>query len=192
MNDPSIGKLIEGAADRDAIHVAIHPAICKNQVRPGTSVAIEKVDRQGLAVVYPSIFGDRVGIVDPFLTETVPADTPFWLFLLPKTVTSLRHHWTHPEFPDPKPDAADPRDAPSESEAWLRDFADNANMSYKQLLESADEYVSTGDFFRQYGGQEAQNWMEGREREFWMHYQILTGRRVPEEMTSHNYFSCSC
>lgn len=94
MKSPEVGKLIEGEAFRDAIHVAVAPVVAGQELRAGDDVRIDKKDRKAIACN----IRDRVGVVDPFLTEPVEAGQRFWLFLLPNTVTSLRHAWTHPAF----------------------------------------------------------------------------------------------
>ena len=94
MNAPEVGKLIETAdARRDAIHVAVAPVEAAEDLEPGGHVIL----RVGKAVRAED-GADAIGIVDPFLTAPVRAGQRFWLFLLPNSITSLRHVWTHPAF----------------------------------------------------------------------------------------------
>ena len=83
----AIGKLIDGPAGRDAVHVAVAPVVARVALRPGTHV-----DATG------GTDGERVGIVDPFLDCAVKPGDRFWLFLYPNTITGLRHVWQHPAF----------------------------------------------------------------------------------------------
>ena len=90
-----IGKLVTDAnAGRDAIHVAIAPCVAAEDLEPGQHVGL--VD--GESDVVGTQTARLVGIVDPFLTETVRKGQRFYLCLYPNTVTSLRHHWAHPAF----------------------------------------------------------------------------------------------
>ncbi len=84
-----LGKLIEGEPGRDAVHIAVIPMTAPCQLIPG-----QRVGNQGNPHGIPV-----VGIVDPFLTGTVEPGQRFWLWLYPKSTTSLRHEWTHPAFP---------------------------------------------------------------------------------------------
>lgn len=93
MSLPEVGKLIEGPAFRDAIHVAIAPVVAAHGVCPGDPVGLVPGSSDTVCSAEPS-----VGIVDPFLEEPVEAGKRFYLFLYPNTVTSLRHSWTHPAF----------------------------------------------------------------------------------------------
>lgn len=94
MNTPEVGKLIEGQAFRDAIHVAIAPMVAGALLEPGDRVVLIG----GEAYATTSFDPNAIGIVDPFLTKDVNENERFWLFLFPNTVTSLRHVWTHPAF----------------------------------------------------------------------------------------------
>ena len=90
-----IGKLLTEAGGRDAVHVAIAPTTAPCELQPG-----QHVNQDG----YPENPEVRtVGIVDPFLREPVRKGERFWLFLYPNSVTSLRHEWTHPAYPNISP-----------------------------------------------------------------------------------------
>lgn len=77
-----IGTVLDNTPGRDAVHIALSPMVATRQMQPGERLAN--------------------GIVDPFLTQPVPAGKWFFLFLYPGTVTSLRHVWTHPAFAEEK------------------------------------------------------------------------------------------
>lgn len=95
-NGPKLGAIIEGPCGRDAVHVAVAPVEAYEEMEPGTHVWLTPA---GKAAYYaPGTAVEPVGIVDPFLTESVKQGERFYLFLYPNTVTSLRHVWTHPSF----------------------------------------------------------------------------------------------
>lgn len=88
----TLGSIIDENAGRDAIHVAVEPAMAAQILRPGQHVGFVG----GLADPNSP---DPVGIVDPFLRRPVQAGEHFWLLVYPRQVTSLRHVWEHPKFP---------------------------------------------------------------------------------------------
>ena len=96
-NVPQLGKLIEGEAYRDAVHIAVAPVVAGCILDPGDRIGL---DDNGLAVHMK--YDLTIGIVDPFLVDCVAPGQKFWLYLRPNTVTSLRHAWCHPAF-RPKP-----------------------------------------------------------------------------------------
>lgn len=77
---PKIGTILDGSDPRDAIHIAVIPMVATSILWPGQRLAN--------------------GIVDPFLVGRVVVGQWFYLFLYPNTITSLRHSWTHPAFPE--------------------------------------------------------------------------------------------
>lgn len=91
-NNLGLGQIILGAAERNAIHVPIAPIVAAEKLYPGQSVDIS----EGKAVASTG----AVGIVDPFLKSPVFVGQRFWLFMLPGSVTDLRHEWSHPAFPE--------------------------------------------------------------------------------------------
>lgn len=92
-----VGSLIEGPARRDAIHVAVAPAVAIEELVPGQRVHGWKV---GTIVQVCRIHGDEksIGVVDPFLKEPVKRGDTFWVFINPGDITSLKHSWGHPEL----------------------------------------------------------------------------------------------
>ena len=85
--DIGVGRIIKGEAHRDAIHIAVAPAIATCKLFPG-----QHVDANGATA------GKKVGIVDPYLHLPVMPGEQFYIFLYPGSITTLRHHWDHPEF----------------------------------------------------------------------------------------------
>lgn len=89
-NAPKLGTLIENAAQRDAVHVAIAPMKAGTKLSPGDHVGISS---EGEATEEDT---PHIGIVDPFLRKVVRPGETFWLVLYPGSVTNLRHMWDHP------------------------------------------------------------------------------------------------
>lgn len=85
---------------RDAIHLAVEPAIAGQLLMAGDRVKI--VDGVAVARVNNGDSDDATGIVDPFLVRPgfVEKGQKFWFVVLPRTITSLRHVWSHPAFPE--------------------------------------------------------------------------------------------
>ena len=108
MSEVVLGRLINGPADRDAIHLAVIPMMAAETLKPAQRIGIMRDGAAGPSDLV-------VGIVDPFLVEDVHPGQKFWMCLLPNTVTGMRHHWRHPAF-SPSPDI-------QSSEDWLREFA---------------------------------------------------------------------
>lgn len=95
---PDVGRLIpEGeAARRDAIHVAVAPVEAAECMNPGDRIGL---DKEGKAImILDAQDGEVLGIVDPYLKYMVNQGERFYMFLLPGTITGLRHLWTHPAF----------------------------------------------------------------------------------------------
>lgn len=80
---------------RDAIHLAAEPIEAGADMERATRVYI---GNDGKA--YPTLNGG-LGIVDPFLPNGgVKEGEKFWLIVNPRQITSLRHVWSHPDFPE--------------------------------------------------------------------------------------------
>jgi hypothetical protein len=134
MNEPKLGELIVGDVGRDAIHIAIAPVIANTNLDPGEHIGFVPGDKEKVT----STCDTKIGVVDPFLKQKVVKGQRFYIFLYPKTITSLRHEWVHPAF-----DAL--QAGKDESEAWLRRYAmkhniytveeDGENAAFEQLME---------------------------------------------------------
>lgn len=85
---------------RDAIHLAVDPVDAGCDLEVGQMIGIIK----GVALPTGSEWlGQKVpyhGIVDPFLPAGPKRGQSFWFVMAPRMVTSLRHVWSHPDFPE--------------------------------------------------------------------------------------------
>lgn len=176
----TLGTYILGDEARDAIHLAVVPVVATEKVYPGQHLTAE-----GKTV------GETVGICDPFLPGPVSIGQAFWLVLYPRTITSLRHAWTHPAFPEQVVVAA-PVSEKSESEAWMRKWADehvsadyygdgekvSTDAAYAFALDAGREH-NIGPY------EEAREHIDG---EWWGHWETITGERGDRD----TYFSCAC
>ena len=188
----SIGKLRNGTEKRDAIHIAIAPVVSASMddLRPGQPIGFYRPDSDFHVIGNEA---DPIGIVDPFLTKPVAWRERFWMFLMPNTVTSLRHEWTHPAFGKTTQDKA-------ASEKWLRDFINSADCpSYDHVIkgilgEIPDVYEGDGTYYGvrldseylHFNGSDAHGEIPP---EFWDHVEVVTGKPMRVRPSS---FSCSC
>ena len=176
MSDVHLGKLAPDGADRDATHVAVVPMVAAADMKPGTRCGIDSNDRANPTVT-------AIGIVDPFLSESVKQGQRFYLCLFPRTVTGLRHVYVHPVLDSDV----------GASKAWIAAWAESEGIEYDELIEHAKTWVDTHD-----GKWSGRYWNEGPRFEgqvlpetFWEHYDRVTNTRTPEVMRS-NFFACAC
>lgn len=183
-----IGKRLTGGERRDAVHFAVIPITVKGFLRSGERVKLVE-GRTDLVETWGYDDKACVGVIDPFLTCGYVADGDrCWLFLLPNTITGLRHEWDHPAFaPQPSP-VGFPADltAREYSEKWLRGFAEKYETSYRELISGATsgEGVAFGDDL------EYSDFQPGSE--FWHHMEIVSGQRFSEDHITATPFRCSC
>lgn len=187
--EPKLGEIITGDAQRDAIHVAVCPVVAGEDLNPSERVILDKA---GLAYERHVGGPPPAGIVDPYLEDCVLKGQRFWLCLFPGTVTSLRHHWTHPSFEEVLRGEPGPADADrAASERWLRDYAarvscyDDSETAYRNMLAG----LQRGELF--YYGSDLHSFDEVEQPdELQYHASIILGR--PINLSSFSSFSCSC
>lgn len=201
----TLGTIIDEGAGRDAIHLAVEPVIASERLLAGQDVYLLP---DGMAAKGKE---NAVGIVDPFLKESVKPGEKFWLVVYPRQITSLRHVWTHPAFdeaPAPEITEADKELArhvaerlTNSGERWLRNFCANGDCpDYETLMDAirngesisaVDEYgdgfsIRINDESIYVGGSDAHGTIPP---EFWDHIESVTGKKQELRPT---YFSCSC
>lgn len=184
----TLGTIITPAEKRDAIHLAVIPMQATMRLYPG-----DHVNASGLpAAIYSE---SAIGIVDPFLHRPVEKGQWFWLIIYPRKITSLRHVWSHPAFPEESQGqytqefvqtAENVEQA--RAQAWLEDHAKDLGLSYDRLMELAEEYGLQGDYFIEHDSERMRDNFEPKE--FWRNWQIVTGRVPPDPEAQ--FFTCSC
>ncbi len=174
MSEPNIGQLLTGNEHRDAIHFALAPVMAGEDLKPGEHVGMLPSGRVGKVK-------EPIGIIDPFLKKKVFAGERCYLFLYVKTVTGMRHEWTHPAFPEPAPNT--PELSISPSQVWIENYAESIGLTYDVLMDGARNYIDSSNHLV-FGGL-----LEGVHvpDEFWDHYEKITGKRG-----KGSFFSCSC
>lgn len=175
MSDQTnIGQLAESDAKRDAIHVACAPVTSDGTLHAGDHIGFVEA---GNTDKVSTNSGNPIGIVDPFLKSPVRPGQRFWMLLYPKTVTGLRHEWTHPAFTGPAATEVDV------SKAWLRNIAERCGVSYERMIGAVDgdDYINMGD------NEDYKDVIDDQIDEFNRHCSIVLGREV-----SAYPFSCSC
>lgn len=111
----TLGTIIDENEKRDAIHLGVEPVQAGMDLRPAQHVFI-KDGKAYSTRPRGKVSGKFVGIVDPFLTRVVNEGQRFWLIVYPRQITSLRHVWEHPDFPDSRETGYD---APQPTEEQL-------------------------------------------------------------------------
>lgn len=174
----TLGTIIGEDEKRDAIHLAVAPVVARETLRPGQNVTADGYGR-----------GNFVGIVDPFLVNSVSAGERFWLVIYPRKINSLRHVWSHPAFPD---EGAAPAEFTKEqAEQRLRVITESWDgPSYGEFIEivtngESGHYSMEGDHIYSYGV-DASGEIPS---EVWDLAEVITGRKIASRP---QWFSCSC
>jgi hypothetical protein len=180
-----LGLLTSEGAARDAIHIAVAPVIAAETLRPGQHIGFVG-DGNSLVA---NLAKTKLGIVDPFLKKPIEKGEGFWMLLYPKSITSLRHVWTHPAFAEETQPL--PIRSSTTSESRIAAIANAIDITVSELMESARDWLEGGEYKTQYG---TETWRDEFPRytdEFWIHFEIVTGEKVPEDKRQ-SFFSCSC
>lgn len=181
--------LPDDVAGRDAVHIAVIAARATIALRPGQHVGFYADGDEGAGTV-----ANPIGIVDPYIKESIKAGQRFWLYLYPRTITGLRHHWTHPAFPDDAKDRVYNRPAERlASEEWLRAFIGGADCPSYEVVMGAVAKVADGgspsrfdDDYLYFQDMDAHGEIPD---EFWRHAEVVLGRPIS---VRPKHFSCAC
>jgi len=172
--DLQLGTLLKGTERRDATHIAVAPVVATQILSPGDRIGLLFGSSTEVAAAGPSI--PYMGIVDPFLPFAhLRVGDRFYMWLLPNTVTGMRHQWEHPAF-------GQERDAIDASVAWITNWAANYNLSYDDVMDNADN----NDW---YAGDDDSR--EDIPDEFWDHYARIRGVH-PDSVNRQSYWRCAC
>ena len=193
--------LPDDVSGRDAVHVAVISAVAGEELLAATDVGIASTTQDGEGEpVARTDAAKLIGIVDPFLCGTVRAGQRFWLFVYPRTITGLKHVWTHPDVASQlsaapvKPTADDVAAKKAASEKWLRDFCEKSDCPGFISVMGIAEYIADGGSGDSWDGEYMH--FDGLDAhgpippEFWDHVEIWLGRKVQGKKATG--FSCSC
>ena len=174
----TLGTIIGPGEKRDAIHIAVEPVTAGESLSAGDHVAV----KDGIAT--RTAVGAGLGVVDPFLANHVKKGERFWFLMYPRQVRTLRHVWTHPDFPDVESKVANEQSA---SEAFIAVLADRLGITSNRLIQYAKDWVEY-DEYAVAGGLFEGEWIPD---EFWRHFEAVTGTDVPTSK-KQNFLSCLC
>ena len=179
----TLGTIIDEHQKRDAIHLAVIPAIAGDSLAPGDDVTLDgEVATHGTE-------DDSIGIVDPFLKGRVPKGERFWLVIYPRVITSLRHVWSHPGIPDEAGCGAPSNQNKAASEAWMRDFLENHDYgSWDDMMQALEWYAKDERDGALCIGVEISGDRE-IPPEFWRHAEVITGHTFKHHA---EFFRCAC
>lgn len=191
MSELHIGTILKERMERDAIHIAIASVVANELLHPGEFINfISPYDIDNVKAD-----SDGIGIVDPYLRTSVNKGDIFWMHLLPGTITSLKHQWSHPAFDaltakikaDHERKLAEKKKIFNDSFEWIENWASNVGITYDEALSAAEEYLQHGNY-----------WCEGDRfdgehvpDEFWDHYEVVSESKIKSSKRG-SFFSCSC
>jgi len=188
MSDVDLYSPPASDAVRDAVHVAIVPLICgDNYLYAGMSVKLA-YGTTDTAIKCDDVYNDgkieSIGVVSPFLKdrEIIRKGDRFWCMLNPGTVTGMKHHWEHPLFDSPT-------NLVSDSELWLRRFAETWNFDFDDMISAAKE----GDYILARGTDLHGKSELGEDYTlFWHNLELYLGRKFSDDHREQVNWTCTC
>lgn len=195
---------------RDAIHLAVEPVVAGTILHPGQRIRL--LNGNAFPCIEKWDSDDATGIVDPFIKGVVEPGEKFWFVVLPRTITSLRHVWSHPAFPEDavtlyidtsesvsKADMTRFLDevdtfVPEQSMAMARmkEWCAEIGERYDYIMAEAKKYVDSGGRSYAYGENDSTKFDSVDMPDwFWSTYQEIVQSEVPQELRN-SFFTCSC
>lgn len=195
----TLGKIIDKNQGRDAIHLAVEPLMAGENLQPGADVGIGKdgkayntLYKNGMSVdFWPQ---KHLGIVDPFLGDTVRKGQWFWMVIYPRKINSLRHVWSHPDIPDDRPipiEAMSAADAKKRLAQIARELDPDDPLTVEDYIEGMEKgYWCDGGRWEGYGRRHHKPSKEA----FDLYEKIFGCRPATEDERPEEdwYFTCSC
>jgi len=189
----TIGKILpDGVEGRDAVHIAVISATAGHKLFAGQPICYS----DGVAFTGKETL--TIGIVDPYLEKPVEEGQRFWLHLYPRTITSLKHDWDHPGIPRtdrkaPVLGEARATKAREEAEKYLRNWADEADVNYKRMMDDISEDIDADGNVKTNGyiylsDLSSSETIENPET-FWKSVGLILNKNIKNPP---NHFSCSC
>lgn len=178
-----IGTILDDTAEKDAVHFAVLPVISDDDyLFAGTRVRFVTGSNTHVKALRGN-YTKGIGVVDPFLTEEINKGDRFYVFMIPGTITSLRHEWTHPAL-----DVVPATDKVGKAVEWMQEFAQQHDTDYDTLVMQAHDALISGDNIT--FGVDLDYDMT---KEFWANYALATGRTLPTtDGDKLPGFSCAC
>ena len=183
MHNPVVlGRAPTMSEGRDAIHVAVIPAVAHKCLKPGERVGYADGRTHSDA-------GPRL-VVDPF-GYGVEEGERVWLLLPPNTVADMRHVWSCPSIPDEETT----RSPEKGRDSIILKVAELCGLSYSRMMEEATYWAEESEkpyFDYTYMGtnEDYKNVTDQEWDAFWTRFQEITGKEPPPHRGG--YFSCSC
>ena len=212
----TLGMIHQHEEKRDAIHLGVEPVIAASAgLYPGQRIGIIDGHAYAAGIEWDGKIVPYHGIVDPFLPKGPIPGEAFWFVMAPRMITSLRHVWEHPDFPDSRETSHevavskawdDLNDAERKThvaigtelgKAWefmenyaeeLSDYA--GDITAEQLFDQGLEAIEDPNGYNYLVGGSS---MEGERpsAEFWEAMSVLLNRDLTN-VEKPNFFSCSC
>lgn len=209
----TLGMIHQYGEKRDAIHLGVEPVEAGEDIRKNSHIGIGS---DGKAYVANDAI-KALGIVDPFLSRGPKKGESFWLVVYPRQITSLRHVWEHPDFPNSGETGTKEDDyvmTPEDEHntlvllgnpkavayEWIKNYAeslsDDPNDPYSDGIITAEELIETASDNVLHGYDEyisKGGLLEGEypPDEFWDNLSIYLGIPIGSSKRN-NFFSCSC
>lgn len=178
MHRQQLVSLLVKMKNAIAIHIAIAPVVANKYLAPGRRIGFVNDDSETVSDEVEKY----IGIVDPFLENLVLPGQRFFMFLLPNTITSLKHNWSHPDFGNESKTKKK-----KASEAWMEDYCRQYGVTPEDMIEAAGNFLEGGDYFNRGGTFEGESVPD----EFWDHYEVIVGTKVSHG-DRESFFTCSC
>jgi hypothetical protein len=172
---------------RDAIHLAVIPAVAGQLLDIGTHVMLQ----DGIASMAKPYGPEAIGIVDPFLKKHVSPGEKFWVVIYPRQINSLRHVWTHPKIDievDSSRSSIEENAKFKKSWAWMERYASSLGVDVVYLMRGAGNFIATGECLSGINNKDKEDCYKETDPEFWHHYNIITGSEIHDV----DFFACCC